>query len=194
MNTKNNRRSQETRERVRQALVELLGKEDILDITVSRLCAEAGINRTTFYSHYDSVADIMEELMVEIGKDLLARFEGPRYDERNLFSFEHLVIVLEHIRENKNFYRAYLGQSTAQRQLDWAFGQLLEKFIRPMMQRLHVEDSATLYYFAFFRAGFTETIALWLRGGCAEEPETIAGYMEDLLNHPAVTDVLHDVP
>ena len=194
MNTKNNRRSQETRERVKQALVALLKKEDILDITVSRLCAEAKINRTTFYSHYDSVADIMEELMVEIGKDLFTRFEGPRYDESNPFSFDHLVIVLEHMQENQNFYRAYLGQSTAQRQLDWAFGQLLERFIRPMMQRLHVEDSATLYYFAFFRAGFTETIALWLRGGCAEEPETIAGYIENLLNHPAVTDVLHDVP
>ena len=184
MNTKNNRRSQETRERMKKTLLDILEREDILDVTVSKLCDAASVNRSTFYSHYDSVADIMSELEIDIGKNLFERFNGTNYDESNPFATEHLVIILEHMRENQNFYRAYLTQSTAQSQMDWAFGQLLEQFARPLMRRLYVEEEAIGYYFAFFRAGFTETLALWLKHGCVEEPEVIASYIKNILNHP----------
>ena len=48
MNTKNNSRSRKTRERLKEALLRLLARRDILDVTVSRLCQEAGVNRSTF--------------------------------------------------------------------------------------------------------------------------------------------------
>lgn len=185
MNTKNNRRSQDTRERIRQSLLSILKKEDILDVTVSELCAAAQINRSTFYSHYDGVADIMEEIMLEIGKDLLERFNDTNYDEDHPFSLDHLIVILHHIQENQDFYRAYFTQSTTRRQMDWAFGQLLERFVRPMMHRLSVEDAAIEYYFAFFKAGFVEVISFWLSNGCNEAPETVAGRIKNVLNHPS---------
>ena len=78
MNTKNNSRSRKTRERLKEALLRLLARRDILDVTVSRLCQEAGVNRSTFYSHYDSIGDLMEELEQEIGANLMRRFRGER--------------------------------------------------------------------------------------------------------------------
>ena len=80
MNTKNNSRSRETRERLKEALLRLLARRDILDVTVSRLCQEAGVNRSTFYSHYDSIGDLMEEMEQEIGANLIGRFRGTNYD------------------------------------------------------------------------------------------------------------------
>ena len=187
MNTQNNRRSQETCDRMKQSMLELLEHIDILDITVSRLCDAAEVNRSTFYSHYDSIADIMEEIEREIGVNLLERFSEDNYDESNPFSMDHFTIVLEHMKENQNFYRAYLTQSTSQSQLDWAFGQLLEQFVRPMMHGLNVDDIAIEYYFAFFRAGFIALLSHWLQNRCREEPEVILSCLRNILSHPNFT-------
>ena len=184
MNTKNNRRSQETRKRMKQALLGLLDRMDILDITVSRLCDAAEVNRSTFYSYYDSVADLLEEMEREIGTDLFERFAGENYNDGNLFSIDHLALVLEHIKANQNFYRAYLAQSTSKSQLDSAFGQLLQQYIRPMMHKLSVDDTAIEYYFAFFRAGFMAVLNHWLQNRCHEPPEVVLDYLRNVLGHP----------
>ena len=187
MNTKNNRRSQETRDRMKQSLLELLERMDILDVTVSKLCDAANVNRSTFYSHYDSVADIMNEIEREIAVNLLERFNEDNYDENNPFSMDHFAVVLEHMKENRIFYRAYLTQSTSQSQLDWAFGQLLERFAQPMMHSLHVDDIAIEYYFAFFRAGFIALLSHWLHNGCREDPEVVLSCLRNILSHPDFT-------
>ena len=96
MNTKNNSRSRETRERLKEALLRLLARRDILDVTVSRLCQEAGVNRSTFYSHYDSIGELMEELEQEIGANLIGRFREDNYDGEHPFSPGHLLPILEH--------------------------------------------------------------------------------------------------
>ena len=163
MNTKNNSRSRKTRERLKEALLRLLARRDILDVTVSRLCQEAGVNRSTFYSHYDSIGELMEELEREIGANLMGRFRGDNYDGEHPFSPGHLLPILEHIRDNRDFFRVYLGQSTAQHRLDWAFGQLLEWYVRPLLRGLSIEEEAIAYYFAFFRAGFLALIQQWLQ-------------------------------
>ena len=103
MNTKNNSRSRETRERLKEALLRLLARRDILDVTVSRLCQEAGVNRSTFYSHYDSIGDLMEEMEQEIGANLIGRFREDNYDGEHPFSPGHLLPILEHIRDNRDF-------------------------------------------------------------------------------------------
>lgn len=184
MNTKNNRRAKSTRDGMKQALLRLLDRMDILDITVSGLCGAAQVNRSTFYSHYDSVADILEELEREIAENLFDRFTGDNYDKNDLFSMENLAIVLEHIRENQNFYRAYLAQSTAQKQLNGAFERLFGQIVRPTMRRLSVGDTASEYYFAFFRAGFLAVLNHWLQNRCREEPEEILTCLRNMLSHP----------
>ena len=187
MNTKNNIRSQETRERIKHALLQILERQDILDVTVSQLCKVADINRSTFYSHYDSIADTMEELELEIGRNVLESFSQEPSTQSNPFSMGHLTQILLHIQENKNFYRVYLTQSTSQGKLNWAFGQLLERFFRPMMRKLSVDDDAIEYYFSFFRAGLMAVITRWVQNRCQEEPKVIASYLQNLLSHPEFT-------
>ena len=172
MNTKNNSRSRETRERLKEALLRLLARRDILDVTVSRLCQEAGVNRSTFYSHYDSIGDLMEEMEQEIGANLIGRFREDNYDGEHPFSPGHLLPILEHIRDNRD--------------MDWAFGQLLEWYVRPLLRGLSVEEEAIAYYFAFFRAGFLALIQQWLQNQCQEEPEVILSYLQNLLRLPEI--------
>ena len=174
-------RGKQAKARIRQAFTKLLREKPIQRIADKELCQEAGVNRSTFYSHYDSIGDLMEEMEQEIGANLIGRFREDNYDGEHPFSPGHLLPILEHIRDNRDFYRVYLGQSTAQHRLDWAFGQLLERYVQPLLRGLSVEEEAIAYYFAFFRAGFLALIQQWLQNQCQEEPEVILSYVQNLL-------------
>ena len=43
------------------AFLELLEEKDFAYITVKEICARAGVNRSTFYLHYETIADLLAE-------------------------------------------------------------------------------------------------------------------------------------
>lgn len=57
-----NQRIRLTKRLLKDALLELLREKPLRDLAVSELCARAGINRTTFYHHYGSPADVLEDV------------------------------------------------------------------------------------------------------------------------------------
>lgn len=44
-----------------EALMSLLAEKDFESITITELCEKAHVNRSTFYLHYDSMAELLEE-------------------------------------------------------------------------------------------------------------------------------------
>ena len=55
MNTPNNKRSQETLQKIDEAFATLLQEKSLHEIEVSEVCELAEINRSTFYAHYDDI-------------------------------------------------------------------------------------------------------------------------------------------
>ena len=45
--------------RMDEAFLRLLEKKDFAYITVKELCETAGVNRSTFYLHYETIADLL---------------------------------------------------------------------------------------------------------------------------------------
>lgn len=64
---KRDKRLVRTKKAIISALMQLLTEKDLSEITVTELAKNAGINRKTFYLHYDRVEDIIEDF----GTDLL---------------------------------------------------------------------------------------------------------------------------
>jgi AcrR family transcriptional regulator len=60
------RRVIKTRQAIRQALFRLVGSQDWHELSVSALCREAGVARSTFYLHYASPAAVLDEAIAEI--------------------------------------------------------------------------------------------------------------------------------
>lgn len=44
-----------------EALITLLEKKDFAYITIKEICEVAGVNRSTFYLHYENTSDLLEE-------------------------------------------------------------------------------------------------------------------------------------
>ena len=76
-NLENDHRVRVTKLLIRKAFTSLLSEKPIESITVKELCALAGINRGTFYTHYQDIYELLgeiEEAMVSEIDAALYRF------------------------------------------------------------------------------------------------------------------------
>jgi AcrR family transcriptional regulator len=103
------RRAGRTRRALQAALESLLAKMEIGAITVSRLCAEADVNRTTFYLHYTDVPSLALDLLESRVRALVAGFKPVDMGNRDLGApLEQLVQVFTDVKRNAPLYRAVL--------------------------------------------------------------------------------------
>ena len=74
-------RNRLSRQMLKNAMLELLKTKKSYDINVRELSDKAQVNRSTFYRHYDSIADVLDEIiadMVQIIKDAnLSSYSDP---------------------------------------------------------------------------------------------------------------------
>jgi len=68
-------RTRVTRMLIRKALTDLLSRKPIQSITVKELCAQAGINRGTFYTHYEDIYLLLRQIEYDMLADLTRALE-----------------------------------------------------------------------------------------------------------------------
>ena len=61
-------------EKMHNALITLLDSKGFEYITIKEICETAGVNRSTFYLHYDNVNDLLQETVEAVYKDFFGRF------------------------------------------------------------------------------------------------------------------------
>ena len=73
---KTDKRYVQTHGRIRQTFEELILSYPYSEVTVSMLVREIGINRKTFYLHYESLDALLDELVDDIAAEIVAYMEG----------------------------------------------------------------------------------------------------------------------
>ena len=70
MNVKNNKRPQETIDKTENALFSVLKDNELNNVSVTELCKAAGIDRSTFYTNYEDVPALANEVAAKIERQL----------------------------------------------------------------------------------------------------------------------------
>ncbi len=180
MNTKNNSRSQASRQALRKALLALLEKQELSEITAAQLCREAGVNRSTFYAHYGNMWDVLAELEEEMDNALLSQFQWVRDTQDAMLDKRSFLIITKQIASYPAFFRARLNNPSVRNGrfklgMDW----LMEQVVLPYAKSR--SDTPLLpYYMEFFRAGFFQVLGLWIDGNCKESAEDIATLLHEM--------------
>lgn len=74
---KENQRVAVTKKMLREGLIRLLRAKELDKIHINELCREAGINRATFYRHYKTPRDVLQELESELIRQLIPLTKTP---------------------------------------------------------------------------------------------------------------------
>ena len=107
MNTKNNSRAKTTKETFKNVLIDLLLEDQKIEqITVTQICSRAGINRSTFYAHYDIPTDIMKEIEKEVLVNYRECIAQIAQSDKN-----RIIYLLRFIKENARIFRVLLNDT-----------------------------------------------------------------------------------
>ncbi len=180
MNTKNNARSQASRAALRQALLKLLEKQELSEITASQLCREAEVNRSTFYAHYENIWDLLAELEEEMDNALLAQFQWVQDSNRAMLDKQSILTITTQIASNPAFFRARLNNPSLKAgRFRIGMDYITNQIILPYAQNMN--DTPLLpYYMAFGMAGIFEVLRMWIANNCTESAEDIAQLLYEM--------------
>ncbi len=164
-----NPRLQKTKDALLDALIRLLEIKPLEEITVSELCKEAVINRTTFYKYYAVPEDLIIESAERMLRDVLYVEGGP---SRALE--DYMLLCCRNMYENRRLLHA----------LRYTRADLTALFFRTAkegydVQFLYRDDNI------FIAGGVLSLLSAWMHRGFDESPEAVAhkltGYIQKII-------------
>ena len=177
-----------TAARMDEAFLALLEKKDFAYITVKEICAAAGVNRSTFYLHYETVGDLLTESVEHMNRRFLdymahdaeafvGKLRTCPLEELYLVTPEYLTPYLNYIREHRRLFRT-ATENAAVLGLDNAYDRMCRHVLMPILERYGVPEAERGYRVAFSIQGLMAIINEWLRRDCADPVDTIADIMQ----------------
>ncbi|WP_297711556.1 TetR/AcrR family transcriptional regulator [Dysosmobacter sp.] len=174
--------------RMDEALLALLEEKDLEYITVKEICHRAGVNRSTFYLHYETIADLVDEALEMINQrfrsyfpqqeeEILGNMGNRERENLVLVTREYLLPYLRFIRDNKKVYRAAFRNPSSM-QAHTRYGELKQQILGPILERFEIPAAQRPYYMAYYVEGIIAIVKEWLRQDCADEVEMIADIIE----------------
>ena len=156
----------------------LLEKKDFAYITVKEICEAAGVNRSTFYLHYETMADLLSESVSHMNEQFLTymkkdsqtfvtKLRDCPLDELYLITPEYLTPYLGYIEQHKRLFRT-ATENAAVLGMDKSYDRMFRHVFTPILDRYGIPQQDRRYIMAFYIQGLMAIISEWLRNDCAD--------------------------
>ena len=170
-----------------QALIELLNKKSFEFITIKEICKKAGVNRSTFYLHYDNTTDLLYETIDNLNKDFFSCFAeedkdidkkiaGKQKEDLVLITPKYLMPYLNHVKSNKLVYQVS-AKYPALMKSNERYKDMQNKILFPILKNFGVDDTEGKYISAYYISGTYAIIDEWIKNGCREEVADICDFI-----------------
>lgn len=90
---------------LQRAFIDLTLEKRSTHITVKELAERAGVNRMTFYSHYDEVTDVLAEFLDGLAAEIVAPWEAGEGEGEPLGIGDILQRAADAMQHEMDFYR-----------------------------------------------------------------------------------------
>lgn len=189
---KNESKYFKTAAKMDEAFLELLDEKDLPFITVKEICRRAGVNRSTFYLHYETIDDLLRESvehtysrflehMKKDSKSFIDRIPYCSLEELYLITPEYLVPYLNFIKEHRRPFLASIKNAKVLR-LDEGYDKMFRFVITPILERFNVPKENRKYMMSFYINGIMAIIAEWLQNDCKESTEKITAVIRQVIH------------
>lgn len=177
MRRSTDRRVVRTRKAIREAFFKLMEDQDYHKITIASIAREADIDRKTFYLHYSSVSDLVDEVIRDEAQNIIASCRealrsggGEGLDVSRLFESISLAIAPDVSRGKR-----VLQHVSLQDVLDRLEASLVEELMEDNVLGLRRDDPYVPYIVSFFCAGLVAVYRRWLITDSEIALESLAG-------------------
>ena len=170
-----------------EALLLLLEKKDLEYISVKEICEKAGVNRSTFYLHYENINDLLEETIEMLNKDFMSSFEVKEIkssikegkpEDAVFIQKDYLIPYLEFVKRNKRVLRL-IHDKPSLFQNEKVYEKMKEDIFIPAIKKFKINQEEIPYRLEFFTRGVLGIVMKWLDCDCLESIENIAKLIID---------------
>ncbi|MBQ5825730.1 MAG: TetR/AcrR family transcriptional regulator [Clostridia bacterium] len=173
-----------TAARMDMALISLLKKKPLEYITVSEICKAAEVNRSTFYLHYDTIGDLLNETVrylldsflsyfSEDSKSIALNLSDCREEELIFICDDYIVPYLKYIKDNKEVFRVALLNNKILG-FDDVYDRMFEKIFNPILDRFDYPEDYKNYVMMYYLSGINALILEWIKDDCEKPIEEIS--------------------
>ncbi len=153
-------RVQYTKSALKKALLQLLEQKAISKVSIKELCETAKLNRGTFYLHYTSPEDILDEIEQDFLKENRELFENYFSEDRDRNLMDK---IFDYISQNRDICEVLMGSNANLHFTD----KIKEMFHDRIIEGWHTDfpqyslvDLEFLYEFVF--TGSVHLILEWI--------------------------------
>ena len=172
-----------------EALITLLEQKDFEYITIKEICDTAGVNRSTFYLHYENTSDLLKETTRYIIDKHLAyyeidqtrislQYETCKREELLFITDEYLVPYLKFIKDNQRLFKVSIKQFNSFN-MNEVYGRMFEHIFNPILERFHVPEKERSYMMKFYLTGVYAIVMEWLEKNCSDDIKTVTRVITD---------------
>ncbi len=158
---------------IKSNLMELMQTKPVAKITVTEICERAGINRATFYAHYNDPMDLLQSIEREFIDDISDKTR-PAIAALGGDLKESLTGIVEYIKANADVCRVLLSGSGDTGFQNKVVDMVQKQFIEHWRNLGSASVEDVEYIYTFIAIGSVGVIRKWLDEGVKKPSEEIA--------------------
>lgn len=158
---------------LKNSLLNLIRTKPLRTITIKELCAQANVNRTTFYAHYDSTEEILKSIQNELMDELVKITQTITKTGCNVQ--EATTLLLIEIKKRKDTYSILFSSPDCLTFIQ-QFATLLHTNISS--KSMPYSNNANLKYYPIYMTnGIVACITQWVAANCDIMPEEFSSLL-----------------
>lgn len=168
---KDREKSKFTRKCIGDAIIDLLKNVDFESLKISNIVSRAGVSRMTFYSHYKSINDALDDYLQMIISEYLKAINNEE-DRSKYLTYDHILFALNFFDEYRLFFLT-MHKCNKYSLLIRSVNDFMEKYMIP-------NKKITIYEMYAYAGGLLNTFMIWEVSGKKESAEEIANEIYNL--------------
>lgn len=168
-----------TKKLLAASLKKLMSKTSLDQITVKELAADCGVNRQTFYYHFQDIYELLGWVFKSEALDAIE-------DYRSYATWQlGFLKIFQYVQNNRAFclstYQS-LGREHLESFLNSVTFELLYSVVAEIASGSALKEEDHCFIARFYTYGFVSLMLEWLRSGTKESPEAIIDRLSKLID------------
>lgn len=172
---KANASSRKTERLIKETFAKLMHeKKELANITVTELAKRADITRSAFYTHYDSIYDVAQDIQNETLEVLVSNIK----DIQSLNDFNHYIDqIIEYLKNNETIYTLLLSSNDP-----LLFANHLNVLINKSIYQFFGNNTQKEHYFklTFYVDGCTNLVIKYFRHEIEYSLDEISDFLKEM--------------
>lgn len=176
-----------------QALLKLLEEKEFEYITIKELCQKAGVNRSTFYLHYENMNDLLVESLDYMLQKFYDHYNDGKFNLNIIKSLDnndlilikpkYIIPYLEFVKANKKLFLVATNNPVLF-DVYKTFEKMYKDIFSPILDKYNVLENEKKYILAFYLNGLHSIIVEWIKTDCKDSIDYICSlFIKYIINN-----------